>query len=347
MKKEKVLNIGFVGCGAVAQLYYSQAIIPLLQAESLCISHLIDPSDERLSLLGKLFPNAIQSTELTDFHCNSIDLAIIASPQRFHYQQALQLLGKGVHVLCEKPLATNYAEAANMIMSANDNQRILAVGLFRRFWPIAQYIKDLVVGNDLGQPLSFYWGEGGVFNWPAASPSFFQKASSSGGVLADLGAHVLDLLVYWFGTVATFEYFDDAMGGLENNASLQLHFDNGVAGHLRLSRDTPIPNLVRLEFENCILTFMPGIVGEVNLQFKHSQLTAKALLHPVLSYSQSFAAQLRNVCRAIREEEALRVPAYEALPSMKLIDNCYGSRRLFEQPWLTPAEWDFAQSLVH
>ena len=115
---------------------------------------------------------------------------------------------------------------------------------------------------------------------------------------------------------------------------------------MRLSRDTPIPNAASIEFEQGIVTFQPGSVGELTLQLKHSHLATKALLHPALSYPQCFTAQIRNVCRAIRGEETLLAPARAALPSMALIDQCYASRGLLEQPWFTPEERTAAQSLI-
>jgi predicted dehydrogenase len=87
---------------------------------------------------------------------------------------------------------------------------------------------------------SFEISEGGQFNWPAQSASFFQKSNSQGGVLADLGVHVLDLLIWWFGMPEKVGYEDDAMGGLEANCRLELEFAGGVSGTVRLSRDTQL-----------------------------------------------------------------------------------------------------------
>ena len=340
------LHAALIGCGAIAELFYARALPALAEQEHLNVSCLVDPDCSRLAVLGNAFPSAQQHQQSQLMSCAGLDLAVVASPQRFHAEQVIELLRAGLHVLCEKPLSSTLEEAEAMVAVAEDCRRLLAVGLFRRFWPLTEYVRDLVCGRDLGWPLSFSWTEGGVFDWPAASPSFFQKESSSGGVFADLGAHVLDLLLYWFGPVASFEYRDDAMGGLENNAAISIRFDNGVSGLVRLSRDTPIPNAASIEFEQGTVTFQPGSVGELTLQLKHSHLATKALLHPALSYPQCFTAQIRNVCRAIRGEETLLAPARAALPSMALIDQCYASRGLLEQPWFTPEERTAAQSLV-
>ena len=358
---EATLRIALLGCGAITELFYVPAISTLASVDQLSVTCLIDPDQRRLSVLGRSFPLAQQLSSEDDVHADDVDIALIASPQRYHSEQAIKLLQKGIHVLCEKPLASNYSEAEAMVRAAFVNQRFLAVGLFRRFFPITQFTSDLISGEDLGKPIRFSWSEGGVFDWPAATPSFFLKGSSTGGVFADLGAHVLDLLLHWFGPVADFVYQDDSMGGLEANASLHLRFEAGVTGQLRLSRDTPIPNSVWIEFERGFLWFQGGTAAEVTLHFKHSNLVAKSNLYsksnqqipfhlapgdPARTYAQSFMEQIRNLCRAIRGEDTLLVPASEALASISLIEKCYAGRKLMNMPWLSASEQVAAEALV-
>jgi predicted dehydrogenase len=360
-QSQATLRIALLGCGAISELFYAPAISTLASVDQLSVTCLIDPDPRRLSVLGRSFPLAQQLSSENDVHADNVDIALIASPQRYHSEQAIKLLQKGIHVLCEKPLASNYTEAEAMVRAAFVNQRFLAVGLFRRFFPITQFTTDLISGEDLGKPIRFSWSEGGVFDWPAATPSFFLKGSSTGGVFADLGAHVLDLLLHWFGPVVDFLYQDDSMGGLEANASLHLRFEAGVTGQVRLSRDTPIPNSVWIEFERGFLWFQGGTAREVTLQFKHSNLVAKSNLYsksnqripfhlapgdPARTYAQSFMEQIRNLCRAIRGEDTLLVPASEALASISLIEKCYASRKLMNMPWLTASEQVTAEALV-
>jgi predicted dehydrogenase len=357
----ETLRIALVGCGAISESFYVPAISAIAADDQLAVTCLVDPDHHRLSILGAIYPSALQLTSLEALKPEEIDFAVVASPQRFHAEQSIRLLTQGVHVLCEKPLASNLCEAEAMVKVATQSERLLAVGLFRRFFPITQFMRDLISGEDLGKPIRFSWSEGGVFDWPATTPSFFLKGSSTGGVFADLGAHVLDLLLHWFGPVADFAYQDDSMGGLEANSSLDLRFRSGVCGQLRLSRDTPIPNSVSIEFERGSLWFQGGTADEVTLHFKHGNLVAKSNLYsktnqrtphhlapgdPARTYAQSFMEQIRNLCRAIRGEEALLVPASEALPSISLIEQCYASRKLMKMPWLSAGEQVAAEALM-
>jgi predicted dehydrogenase len=357
----RALKVALVGCGAISESFYGPAISAIAPNDRLSVTCLVDPDPRRLSIVGATFPSALQLLGLEGYNSEDIDLAVVASPQRFHAEQTIKLLTQGVHVLCEKPLASNLYEAEEMVKVATQNKRLLAAGLFRRFFPTTQFIRDLISGEDLGKPIRFSWSEGGVFDWPAATPSFFLKGSSTGGVFADLGAHVLDLLLHWFGPVADFVYQDDSMGGLEANASLHLRFEAGVTGQLRLSRDTPIPNSVWIEFERGFLWFQGGTAAEVTLHFKHSNLVAKSNLYsksnqqipfhlapgePARTYAQSFMEQIRNLCRAIRGEDTLLVPASEALASISLTEKCYASRKLMNMPWLSASEQVAAEALV-
>jgi predicted dehydrogenase len=355
-----LIRIALIGCGAITEKFYAPSIATLADAERISVEVVMDPEQARREALEAWFPRVLQITKLDALRPGIIDLAVVASPQRFHSEQSVTLLRRGVHVLCEKPMASSLQEAQKMVEVAQEANRLLAVGLFRRFFPSTEWVKEVVRRQSLGRALSFQWSEGGVFDWPAATPSFFKKAVSLGGVFADLGAHVLDLLLHWFGPVSDFDYKDDAMGGLEANADLRLRFENGVTGSVRLSRDTPIPNGVRIEFERGTIWFQGGSASEVTLQFKDISYAAKADLHevhktsaglenparaPGRTYAQSFTEQIRNVCRAIRGEEALLVSGVDALPGMTLMEQCYGQRRLMEMPWFSADEQSRAQSL--
>ena len=346
-------KIVVVGCGALSELYYRPALTALLAADPLRITALVDPNPARLAVLGAAFPDAAQFADVAGIAPGSADVAIVASPQRFHAAQTIALLTAGLHVLCEKPMASSVQEAQAMVAAAKQSGRLLSVGLFRRFFPSSQLVRDLVAGGALGKPLGFEWAEGGPFNWPAASPSFFQKSASPGGVFADVGTHVLDLLLWWFGETDTFTYEDDAVGGIEANARLNLKFKSGVAGSMRLSRDTTIPNGTRIRFERGSIWFQGASAESVVIQLEGCAPAAKAILHAApaagagietgvgaasATYAQSFMAQITNLCRAIRHEEPLRVPGEQAVRGMELIERCYAARRVMPMPWLTPAE---------
>ena len=349
------VSIALIGCGAITELYYAPALKEASKHVPLEVTALFDPSQQRLDALRAAFPGASPLGDFEALISAKPDLAIVASPAGFHASQTTALLSAGMHVLCEKPLACSTAEANQMVAVARNADRLLAVGLFRRFFPALQAIKELVSGGALGAPISFRFSEGGVFNWPAASASFFQKQSSQGGVLLDIGVHVLDLICWWFGEPTSISYADDAMGNLEANSHLQLKFASGLCGELRLSRDTPCSNTYQIEFERGEVSWQVGDANHLDFNFRGAPLQIKGELHelatgrqhPANSYHQSFVKQLLNVVSSVRGLEPLRVPGEEALASLRLIEQCYANKQLLPMPWLNPAELKRAQTLIN
>lgn len=342
-----------VGCGALAELYYAPALKGIQSSEPVRVAALVDPNATRRAVLSRFFPEARAVATVEELKSGEADFAIVASPQKFHASQTISLLASGVHVLCEKPMASSLREARDMVAASTGNNRLLSVGLFRRFFPTSRMVRELVVGGALGKPVSFEWMEGGPFNWPAASPSFFQKSASPGGVFADIGTHVLDLLLWWFGEPESFSYQDDALGGIEANARLKLRFANGVSGSLRLSRDTAIPNGTRIRFERGSIWFQGASADSAVVQLDGCSHIVRGGLHDApaakagvghgfgasaRTYSQSFMEQILNLCRAIRGEEPLVVPGTDAAKGMELIERCYAARQTMPMPWLTSEE---------
>jgi predicted dehydrogenase len=339
-----------IGCGAVVEIYHGPTLKTLSDAHLIRVDLLIDYDPSRLACVGQQFPDARQARELAGKDFEDIDLAIIASPPRWHEQQCLQLLHWGIHVFCEKPMAAHAQEATRMVAASQKSGRLLSVGFFRRFFPSAEWIGDLIEKQPLGAPRSFTWSEGGVFDWPAASASFFQKNSSSGGVLADAGSHIFDLLLSWFSTPLNYEYYDDAMGGLEANALIKLTFPQGVTGTVRLSRDTPIPNRTHIHFERGTVSFSGASARDVVINLNGCRSVASSTLclpsttpkantgRPTRSYHQAFVAQITNFIMAIRGHEPLRVTGEDAQRVQALIEQCYASRQPLELPWLSLSE---------
>ncbi len=339
-----------VGCGAITELYYAPALLEALKYRKIEIVAFYDPSSARLAALHRFFPHAKALTAFEALIDLQPHLAVVASPPKFHASQAIALLGSGVHVLCEKPMASSVAEAETMISAAHKANRVLAIGLFRRFFPALQAVKALVNGGALGATTSFRFTEGGVFNWPAASASFFQKQHSQGGVLHDLGVHILDLICWWFGEPASMAYEDDAMGNLEANSHLRLGFSNGLTGEVRMSRDTPCSNQYQIDFERGRVVWRVGEGNRLEMCFNDVPFTLAGELREnsstADSYHQAFVKQILNFVSAARGTESLVVPGEEAIMSMRLIEQCYGSRHLISMPWFTEPETIRARELA-
>ena len=343
------LGVLLVGCGAVAREYYAPALSALVRERVLDVRALCDPDPASVAALRQRFPGAARIEHLRDLA--GVDLAIVASPPRFHAAQTLELLAAGASVLCEKPLAATLAEAEAMVAAARGSRGVLAAGLFRRFFPATATIRGLLQAGVLGEIRGFTCFEGGRFAWPTRSPGFFERTGIRGGVLLDIGVHLLDLLVWWWGAPIAAEYEDDAMGGVEANCRLRLTFAPGFSGEVRLSRDWALPNRYVIqgtkgwlgwevnEADGLVLGFAgTGVALNARLHADHWAAGTPSLGGALATFEQSFIHQLTNVVAAIRGAAPLAVPAAEALPSLAVIEDCYRRRTPMAMPWLGAAE---------
>jgi predicted dehydrogenase len=344
-------RIALLGCGAVSELYYAPALQHLEAEGKVKLAAVFDPDAGRAAKFCAQFPGAASYPDESFLEKAPLDLAIVASPVSFHEAHSLRALEAGIAVLCEKPLAANTEAAARMIAAARKHQRILAVGLLRRFYSNVQFTRQVIQNKTWGSVTSFSIHEGGEFNWPARSDSFFRKETAGGGVLLDLGVHVLDLVAHWFGEPQELIYADDAMGGLEANCRMALSYSAGFKGTVHLSRDWRTSNLYVIEFERGTLKLHAGEAERVELQLTDSSLLLEGSLKNLTglnslagavssasTYQQAFLAQLTDLIFAMQTAGRPAIPAEEGICSLRLIEQCYQRRTLMDMPWLTPME---------
>lgn len=354
----KAIDIAIVGCGAVVERYYLPELSDLQARGSVRVKALYDPNPERIALLGDRFPDASRLGDLDQIGGAGAHLAIVASPAGMHAEHTLAALQAGLHVLCEKPMAASVAEAQGMIDAARERGRLLAIGLSRRFFPACPMIKDVLRCDLLGQQESFEFLEGYTFSWPLTSDALFRKSRGGGGVTLDIGVHVLDQILWWFGDPDGIEYADDAMGGVETNSVIRLSFPSGLSGLIRLSWDWRIPQRFTYRGARGWLEWRgdPGAfsLGLGNREYGISSglsdsgqpgayMRRKSRQDPGRS---PFRDQLHNVIGAICGQEELWVPGEEAIRSLRLVEECYASGSLLESPWLGAAERAEARHLA-
>ncbi len=358
MSADPPIRLGLSGCGAVSQLYYKPALQELERIGLIQVKLLFDPSPSSIAELHQSFPDAVRAESLAAFSSDQIDLAIIASPVQFHAQQTIHCLKSGLSVLCEKPMADTVAAAEAMIAAAARSRGILAIGLFRRFFPAAQSIQKIISTGMLGDVQSFEWSEGDAFRWPVQSLNYFKRSLAGGGVLLDTGIHLLDLLVWWFGEPTKIQYEDDAMGGIEVNCRLHCEFPT-FFGTVHLSRDCALPNQCVIRGSSGWLTWALNESDNLQIGFKDSQLALDAkvyeaetrlatlpkLTRAAFNFEQSFIHQICNVIAAMKDKSSLMVPASEGIRSLRWIEHCYQTRTLMPMPWLSVSEASRAQQL--
>ncbi|MEI8281187.1 MAG: Gfo/Idh/MocA family oxidoreductase, partial [Armatimonadota bacterium] len=110
-------RIGLMGCGSVADFGHLPAI---LSTPGLEVAALFDPLAGRAEAYSQKFGGKPFVNE-NSFFAEGLDAVVIASPLAFHFDNVMQCSEHGVHVLCEKPIASNEDEAAAMIAVMEDS----------------------------------------------------------------------------------------------------------------------------------------------------------------------------------------------------------------------------------
>jgi predicted dehydrogenase len=127
----------------------------------------------------------------------SIDAAVVSTPNALHAPQAIALLGRGVHVLVEKPMATTVAECDAMIEAARAGGAWLMVAHCWRFHDDVRALRDRIAAGALGKIVKTR-GYGVHAGW-GPSGWFTDRALAGGGALPDMGVHAIDTARFLLG----------------------------------------------------------------------------------------------------------------------------------------------------
>ena len=168
-----------------------------------------------------------------------VDVLHVCTPNDVHARQSLAAIERGVHVVCEKPLAVSSEECAELVAAAEERGIVHAVCYHVRGYPLVEHMRSEVAAEALGE-LTFVHGRYLCDDvlFPASGWRIDPVRSGPSYVVGDLGTHWLDLAEHVTGqhvteVLADFRSF--AGGPLEDYAALLLRFDGGASGSLVLS----------------------------------------------------------------------------------------------------------------
>lgn len=339
---ERKLRLAVVGCGAVAAIHHLPAISLSGNAEAVM---LVDADPGRARDLASRFGVPETATDYRSLP-GRVDAAIVALPNSLHAPVSIDLLRQGIHVLVEKPMALNVRECDAMIAAAEAGRAVLAVGLEFRFFDSSLLVRNLLHDGLLGKIHRFEMHQGVIPRWPFATDFLLKKETAGGGVLADFGVHVLDLLLWWLGDWTDVEYWDDAQGGIESDCELRLGFSSGLTGRVEISRTRNLANACLFEGERASLEV--GIWDpdpEIRLLLADREVAlagrARQPEGSGVDFLEAFVRQIDDFAAAVRERREPHVPGREGRRSQELIEACYARRQSLELPWsvvATPRE---------
>lgn len=240
-----MLNWIVVGIGDIS----TRRVIPAIQAESRsCLYGLVtrDPSK------AQPYQARVWTTLGEALADPAIDIVYVATPVFLHAPQTIQSLRAAKHVLCEKPMAMNEAEARSMVAAAEDYGRTLGTAYYRRSYPKVQRAKQLLESGAIGQPVLAELTCHGWFDGKEYDGSDRQRYwlidpfRAGGGPLFDIASHRIDVLNFLFGQpLRVSGHLSNAVHhyAVEDNATVIIEYANGVRGivdvrwHSKIKRD--------------------------------------------------------------------------------------------------------------
>ncbi len=189
----RMLNWLVIGIGDIT----TRRVIPAIQSEprSRLAAVLTRHPEKAEPYRTKIYTSL--ATALADA---DIQAVYVASPVFLHAPQTIASLGAGKHVLCEKPMAMNLAQARSMLGAAARAGRVLGVAYYRRTYPKVLRATELLRQGAIGKPVlawacchDWFTGADGRRAW------LLDPAKAGGGPLYDIASHRIDLMNFFFG----------------------------------------------------------------------------------------------------------------------------------------------------
>jgi len=206
---EKIYNVGLLGFGFIGKVHaYGYVNLPLfydpvpLRAR---ITHVVTSRAETAEKARAAIGADVAATDYRAVTANpQIDIVHICTPNHLHKEALLSALRHQKHVYCDKPLVAGVAEAEEIEAALAGYRGVAQMTFQNRFFPATMRAKQLIEAGALGQILGFRvcYLHGGSAN--AAAPLKWKlTAGAGGGVIADLGSHLLDLVDWLVGPFAS------------------------------------------------------------------------------------------------------------------------------------------------
>ena len=231
----KPVRTALVGYGLAGRVFHAPLIA---HTRGMQVAAIVTGNDERAALAARDFPDAeIFASSEQLFGCaDRFDLAIIASPTRFHASQAAAALKAGLAVVVDKPFATSSKDCQDLIALSRSTMRPLSVFQNRRWDNDFLTLKKLI--ND-GTLKNVYRLESRFERYrPAVDAKKWRESSGiedGGGLLFDLQSHLIDQACHLFGAPRqVYAEIDRRRSGAtaDDDTFVALQFEGGVRAHL-------------------------------------------------------------------------------------------------------------------
>ncbi len=318
------VRIGIIGCGGMARHHGKIFTRNVPEAE---IVALAEPSGDNLArFIKEVFddPEAEPAT-FSDYREMlrqvKLDGVMIISPHAYHYQQAVDAMDAGCHVLVEKPMVISTADAQAMIAHAERTGKTVSVAFPGPFTTEFQYIRNVIASGQLGE-ISVVSGHC-CQQWIQNVGGTWRTVPelSGGGNLYDSGAHMFNAMLYLTGLSASevFAFVNNKGQQVDIEGTVTIRFNNGALGTATVSGDSTY-------FEQGI--YIQGTLGTIKTSIYGGSLEhwqrGERVKYPAVPAVTSLQ---QNFVNNILGREGTPSPATLGLRQARLMDAIYESAR--------------------
>ena len=333
------LKFALLGCGRIGERHAEQ-IQRVGILEAVC-----DKVVSKASKVGQKYGSKIY----TDFdellrNENNLDVISVCTPNGLHAEHSIKSFRKGLHVLCEKPMAITVYDCGEMIKEAEKANKRLFVVKQNRYNPPVQAIKEALDDNMLGKifslQLNCFWNR----NMDYYTQSDWKGSIDlDGGTLFTQFSHFIDLLYWMFGDVKKVEaitrnYNHDKIIDFEDTGVALIEFYNGTIGTINYTVNSFLKNM-----EGSLTIF--GELGTVKIggQYLNEleyQNIKDFIIHdlpagnPPNNYGQYVGSMsnhdkvYKNVVDVLQNNGTIGTNGFEGLKTVEIIEKIYTAAKL-------------------
>lgn len=343
------LKAAVIGVGGISK----EHIQSYLKNENVELYAFCDINEHQLKKRGEQFGITRLYTDAQTMlsELKEIDIVSVCTWNSAHAPCAIAALNAGKHVLCEKPMALNAAQALEMQKAAEKNGKLLMIGFVRRFGNDCRVLKEF---SDAGFFGEFYYAKATYLRRNGNPGGWFgDKSRSGGGPLIDLGVHVIDLTRYLMGNHkpvsvygATYQklfnrpgikgskdYLSVSAGGddicdVEDLAAAMIRYDNGAmltvetAFSLNIKHDRGEIELFG-DKGGALINPDVHLFSEQNGYLVNTDFDIKT----ALDFSGLFANEINHFVDCVLTGAPCKSPAKDGVDIMRILDAVYESAR--------------------
>ena len=332
------IRVAIIGYGLAGSTFHAPFIVT---TPSLEVCAVVTRDPERRAQASRDHPRArlFDTADELWAHAGELDLVVIATPNRTHVPLARAALQVGLGVVVDKPFAPTAAEAEAVIAEASKRGLFLTVYHNRRWDGDFITLRQLVAAGSLGTVFRF---ESRFDRWrPTPKGNWRERGdpAEAGGILYDLGSHLIDQALVLLGPVTSvYAEMDRRRGGVEadDDSFLALRHASGARSHLGMSA-VAAQTIVRLRVLGSRAAYVkrgldvqeealrrgerpdrPGWGEEPPERW--GSLGAGDDVHPVPTARGEYPAFYAGVARALREGGPPPVDPEDALAGLRIIE---------------------------